>query len=399
MSSRKFQDSMPLAPLKIVALNNCKEMGDKVNKRIIERRKKALESSDKPSFMTADYKNDNYLVRFDTLRRSTGEGRAVIHESIRGSDLFIIADTVNHYEMFSMGGMPANMSPDDHFNDLKRIIMACNGHPRRITVIMPYLYEGRQHLRLINESLDCAQALHELVAMGVETIITFDAHDERVQNAIPNNGFDNIYTSFQFINEILEKNPELKVDPEHLTIVSPDEGGMRRAVYYANQMGVDMGMCYRRRDYSKLENGNHPVVSFEYLGKPVEGKTIIIIDDMIATGTTALEVAREIKKRGAKKILICATFGLFSNGMENLDKAYEEHLFDQIYTTNLCYCPQEIIERPYYHNVDLSNYIALIIDTLNHDTSVNDIMDANQRIHELLKKRSGESAVKGNKGI
>lgn len=387
MSSRKYQDTMPLAPLKIVAMNNCKEIGDKVNARIIKRRKKALEHSDKPSFMTTDYSKDNYLVRFDTLRRGTGEGRAVIHESIRGSDLFIIADTVNHYESFSMGGSPTNMSPDDHFNDLKRIIMASNGHPRRITVIMPYLYEGRQHLRLSNESLDCAQALHELIAMGVETIITFDAHDERVQNAIPNNGFDNFYTSFQFINEILKQNPELEVDAEHLTIVSPDEGGMRRAVYYANQMGVDMGMCYRRRDYSRLEHGIHPIVSFEYLGKPLKNKTVIIIDDMIASGKTALEVAKEMKNRGAEKIIICATFGLFSSGVETLDDAYEQHLFDQIYTTNLCYCPKQIIERPYYHNVDLSNYIALIIDTLNHDTSVNDIIDANQRIHDLLSSR------------
>ena len=388
MSNRTYQDSMPLAPLKIVAMNNCKEIGEKINKRIIERRqKKALENSEKPSFMTADYATDNYLVRFDTLRRGTGEGRAVIHESIRGTDLFIIADTVNHYETFSMGGSSANMSPDDHFNDLKRIIMASNGHPRRITVIMPYLYEGRQHLRLINESLDCAQALHELIAMGVETIITFDAHDERVQNAIPNNGFENFYTSFQFIQEILKENPDLKVDAEHLAVVSPDEGGMRRAVYYANQMGVDMGMCYRRRDYSRLENGIHPIVSFEYLGKPVKEKCVIIIDDMIASGKTALEVAKEMKKRGADKVFICATFGLFSNGVKTLDEAFEEHVFDQIYTTNLCCCPKEMIERPYYHNVDLSNYIALIIDTLNHDTSVNDILDANQRIHELIQSR------------
>lgn len=389
MASRKLQDSMPLAPLKIVAMKGCREMGEKVNERIIHRRKKRLADSDKPGFMTADYASDNYLVSFDTLRRGTGEGRAVIHESIRGSDLFIIADTVNYHETYTMSGSPANMSPDDHFNDLKRIIMAGNGHPRRITVIMPYLYEGRQHLRLFNESLDCAQALQELVSMGVETIITFDAHDERVQNAIPNNGFDNFYTSFQFISAILEKNPTLKVDPEHLTIVSPDEGGMRRAVYYANQMGVDMGMCYRRRDYSKIVNGSHPVVSFEYLGKPVAGKYIIIVDDMIASGKTVLEVAKEMKKRGAEKILICATFGLFSDGIKYLDQAYEEHLFDQIYTTNLCYCPKEVIEKPYYHNVDLSRYIALIIDTLNHDTSVNDIMDANLKIHELIKKRNG----------
>ncbi len=390
MSGRKFKDSMPFAPLKIVAMNNCKELGDKINERIVSRRKKALETSEKPSFMTADYENDNYLVDFDTPRRGTGEGRAIVHESVRGTDMFIIADTVNYSETYQMAGSETHMSPDDHFSDLKRIIMACSGHPRRITVIMPFLYEGRQHIRVINESLDCAQAMQELIAMGVETIITFDAHDGRVQNAIPNDGFDNFYTTFQFMNEILATNKELKVDSEHLTIVSPDEGGMRRAVYYANQLGVDMGMCYRRRDYSKMVHGEHPVVSFEYLGKPVEGKEIIIVDDMIATGTSVLEVAREIKKRGAKKISICATFGLFSNGLKEFDRAYEEHLFDYIYTTNLCYCPAELKNKPYYYNVDLSRYIALIIDTLNHDTSVNEIHDANARIRELINKRNAE---------
>lgn len=266
--------------------------------------------------------------------------------------------------------------------------MACSGQPRRITVIMPYLYEGRQHVRLINESLDCAQALQELIAMGVETIITFDAHDNRVQNAIPNHGFDNFFTSFQFISEILNTNPDIKVDGDHLTIVSPDEGGMGRAVYYASLMGVDMGMFYRRRNYSTLVNGEHPVVSVEFLGKDVAGKDVIILDDMIASGQTALGVARELKKRKARKVLICATFGLFSNGLEHLDKAYEEGLFDYVYTTNLCYCPTELLNKPYYHNVDLSRYIALIVDTLNHDTSVNDILDATKRIQELVQKRN-----------
>ena len=266
--------------------------------------------------------------------------------------------------------------------------MACSGHPRRITVIMPYLYEGRQHLRLINESLDCAQALQELVAMGVETIITFDAHDNRVQNAIPNNGFDNFYTSYQFIQKILETNTDMVVDEDHLTIVSPDEGGMRRAVYYASLLGVDMGMFYRRRNYSTMINGEHPVVSVEFLGKDVANKDVIIIDDMIASGETMLGVAKELKKRNARKVILCATFGLFSNGIKHLDEAYKEGLFDYVYTTNLCYCPKELLEKPYYHNVDLSRYIALIIDTLNHDTSVNDILDATKRIQELVDKRN-----------
>lgn len=391
MANRNFQDSMPLAPLKIVAMGNCKEIGDKVNEIIHSRRKEALHHSNKPEFMTADYDTNNYLVNFDTPRFGTGEGRAIINESIRGSDLFIISDTVNYHESYDMRGNRTQMSPDDHFMDLKRIIMACSGQPRRITVIMPYLYEGRQHLRLINESLDCAQAMQELVAMGVETIITFDAHDNRVQNAIPNHGFDNFYTSYQFISEILHTNPDLQVDNDHLVIVSPDEGGMKRAVYYASLLGVGMGMFYKRRDYSIMVDGDHPVVSMEFLGNDVSGKDIIIVDDMIASGRTVLEVAAELKKRKAAKVIICVTFGLFSDGIKRLDEAYEQHLFDTVYTTNLCYCPDELFTRPYYHNVDMSSYIAAIIDTLNHDTSVNEILDSTSRIQELLDQHISKS--------
>lgn len=388
MASRKFQDTMPLAPLKIVAMGNCRQIGDKVNEIITTRRKEALVHTQKPDFMTADYNIDNYLVDFDCPRFGTGEGRAIINESIRGCDLFIISDTVNYHESYTMRGSKTSMSPDDHFMDLKRIIMACSGQPRRITVIMPYLYEGRQHLRLINESLDCAQAMQELTAMGVETMITFDAHDKRVQNAIPNHGFDNFFTSYQFISEVLDTNPDLQVDSEHLMIVSPDEGGMRRAVYYASQLGVDMGMFYKRRDYSRMVDGDHPVVSMEFLGNDVSGKNVIIVDDMIASGKTVLEVAKELKKRNADKVMICVTFGLFSDGIEELDLAYEQGVFDAIYTTNLCYCPDTLFTKPYYHNVDLSRYIALIIDTLNHDTSVNEILDATSRIQELLEKHA-----------
>lgn len=245
MANRKLQDAMPLAPLKIVAMGGCSEIGKRVNEIIIARRKEALAASNKPDFMTSDYSIDNYLVDFECLRFGTGEGRAVVNESIRGSDLFIISDTVNYHETYDMHGNKTHMSPDDHFMDLKRVIMACSGHPRRITVIMPYLYEGRQHVRLINESLDCAQAMQELIRMGVETIITFDAHDNRVQNAIPNNGFDNFFTSYQFISTILNDMPDLIVDNEHLMTISPDEGGMRRAVFYSNQLGVDMGMFFK----------------------------------------------------------------------------------------------------------------------------------------------------------
>lgn len=390
MANRNYQDSMPIAPLKIIAMGNCKEIGDKVNQLILSRRKDALKHSQKPEFMTADYTAENYLVDSSVPRFGTGEGRAIINESIRGCDLFIISDTVNYHETYQMRGKATQMSPDDHFMDLKRVIMACSGHPRRITVIMPYLYEGRQHVRLINESLDCAQALQELVSMGVETIITFDAHDNRVQNAIPNHGFDNFYTSYQFISEVLNTNPDLKVDSEHLMVVSPDEGGMRRAVYYASLLGVDMGMFYKRKDYSIMIDGDHPVVSMEFLGNDVKGKDVIIVDDMIASGKTVLEVATELKKRQAAKVMICVTFALFSDGIKRLDEAYEQGIFNSVYTTNLCYCPAELFDKPYYHNVDLSRYIALIIDTLNHDISVNEIQDATRRIQELLEQHASK---------
>ena len=390
-SDNTFKDAMPLAPLKIAALGNSMEIGQKIDKLLVERRKNALYNTKKPAFKMSGFDEDSYLVPFECPRFGTGEGRAIINKSIRGTDLFIIADTVNYSRTYTMRGSVSHMSPDDYFMDLKRIIMACSGQTRRITVIMPYLYEGRQHLRLANESLDCAQALQELIKMGVETIITFDAHDNRVQNAIPNNSFDNFFTSYQFISALFENNPDMKADREHLMIISPDEGGMRRAVYYAGLLGVDMGMFYKRRDYSKIVNGENPIVSFEFLGNDVAGKDVVIVDDMIASGKTAFEVAGELRKRNARKIIICATFGLFSNGITPFDTAYSRKIFDEIYTTNLCYCPEEIKKRKYYHNVDLSSYIALIIDTLNHDISVNEIMDATDRIKNALAGREPDT--------
>ena len=328
MANRKLQDAMPLAPLKIVAMGGCSEIGKRVNEIIIARRKEALAASNKPDFMTSDYSIDNYLVDFECLRFGTGEGRAVVNESIRGSDLFIISDTVNYHETYDMHGNKTHMSPDDHFMDLKRVIMACSGHPRRITVIMPYLYEGRQHVRLINESLDCAQAMQELIRMGVETIITFDAHDNRVQNAIPNNGFDNFFTSYQFISTILNDMPDLIVDNEHLMTISPDEGGMRRAVFYSNQLGVDMGMFYKRRDYSTIVNGKNPIVAHEFLGDSVEGKDVVVIDDMISSGGSMLDVAKQLKERNAKRVFVCTTYGLFTDGLDKFDEYYEKAVID-----------------------------------------------------------------------
>ncbi len=389
MSSTKFNESMPFAPLKIIAIGNCEEIGRKIDQKITIRRKDALRNEEKPAFKMSGFDSDTYLVPFECQRFGTGEGKSVINTSIRGTDLFIIADVMNYSQSYTMRGSQSHMSPDDYFMDIKRVIMACSGQPRRITVIMPYLYEGRQHKRNGRESLDCAQALQELATMGVDTIITFDAHDNRVQNAIPINGFENFFTSYQFISTVLENNPGMKADKEHLMVISPDEGGMRRAVYYASLLGVDMGMFYKRYDYSKLIDGAHPLVSFEFLGNNVTGKDVVIIDDMIASGHTAFEVAKELRKRKVHKIIICATFGLFSHGIDEIDKAYEQNIFDEIYTTNLCYCPEEIKNKPYYYNVDLSSYIALIIDTLNHDISVNDIIDATERIQKLLADRQG----------
>lgn len=390
MKIKNTEDLIPVAPLRIIAMPNCAELGKLADERIIQLREQTLKEADPTKLNTLGYRTDSYLIDYNLLRYGTGEGRAIINESVRGSDLFILADTVNYGETINMHGSQSMLSPDDHFADLKRLIMACSGHPHRITVIMPYLYEGRQNLRVVNESLDCALALQELVSMGVETIITFDAHDSRVQNAIPINGFDNFYTSYQFIKELLDMHEDLQVDPDHLMVISPDEGGTNRAVYYATLLGVDIGMFYRRRDYSRKTNGEHPIVSFEFLGNDLEGKTVILVDDMIATGKSVLEVARELKKRKAHKVYICATFGLFTLGLEKFDQAYEDGLFDCIYTTNLNYCPQELINKPYYHNVDLSNYISLIINTVNHDTSVNDILDATERIQVLLSEHAAK---------
>lgn len=388
MPSKKFNESMPFAPLTIIPIGNCAEIGDKIDKLIVERRKNALLNEEKPTFKMSGYDADTYIVPFECPRFGTGEGKAIINRAIRGTDLFIIVDIVNYSLTYTMRGFKSHMSPDDYFMDLKRVIMACSGQTRRITVIMPYLYEGRQHIRLANESLDCAQALKELIAMGVETIITFDAHDNRVQNAIPIHGFDNFFTSYQFISTFLENNPDMVVDKDHLMVISPDEGGMSRAVYYASLLEVGVGMFYKRRDYSQVVDGEHPVVSFEFLGNDACGKDVIIVDDMIASGRTAFETAKELRKRNVRKIIICATFGLFSGGTREIDKAYKQHVFDQIYTTNLCYCPEEIKNREYYYSVDLSSYIALIIDTLNHNVSVNDIMDATERIRNLIANRN-----------
>ncbi|MDD5936464.1 MAG: ribose-phosphate pyrophosphokinase [Clostridiales bacterium] len=387
MSNRKLVETIPIAPLKIIALEGCKELGETVNHCVVEARRALLEILDHvPAYL--GYDNDTYLVDYSIPRFGTGEAKAVINETIRGCDLFIIADVMNYTNMYKINGEDTMKSPDDHFQDLKRVIAAAKiSKVYRINVIIPFLYESRQHRRDKLESLDCAYGLQELSNMGVENIITFDAHDARVQNAIPIRGFDNFFTSLQFIRELLFTEENVLQSKNDLMIISPDEGGMTRAVYYANVLGVEMGMFYKRRDYTQIVDGRNPIVAHEFLGSSVEGKDVFIIDDIISSGESILDVARELKKRKARRVFVGATFGLFCNGIEKIDEAYKNGDIDRIYTTNLVYTPQELFTRPYYKNVDMSKYISLIVDTLNHDTSVNDIINPSELIQELLQSR------------
>lgn len=386
MTKRPITETIPVAPLKIIALDNCKEFGEKVNDLIVEARKKMIApGKNSPAFI--GYEADSYLLDVSLNRYATGEGQASINDSVRGTDLFILCDVTNSSIKYRIDGEETKASPDDHFSNLKRMIGACNGKTNRIHVIMPYLYEGRQDMRTHLETLDCSLALNELASMGVSTIITFDAHEPRVQNALPIQGFDIFHTSYQFIKTLVEHDPDIPITKSELMIISPDVGGMKRAVYYANQLGLDMGMFYRRLDYTKTVNNEHPVAAIEFLGNDISGKNAFIIDDMIATGYTILDTAKELKKRNAKKVIIAATFGLFNDGLEMFDRAYEEGVFDKIYTTNLCYCSPELISRPYYVNVDLSKYVALIIDTVNNDTSINEIQNPTAKIQEFLESQ------------
>lgn len=389
MLKRPLNIAVPVAPLKIIALSSCRELGDMVNEHLVNSRRKQL-SEKHTDLSIIGYEEDTYLVKHDCPRFGTGEAKGEIKESIRGKDLFILIDTVNSANTYQINGELTYTSPDDNFQDLKRIIQACRGQAHRINVIMPFLYESRQHRRNTLESLDCAAALQELVSMGVSNIITFDAHDPRVQNAIPIQGFDNFFTSYQFIQALFEAEPDIVIDDAHTMIISPDEGGMSRSLYYASVLGVNMGMFYKRRDYTKVVDGRNPIVAHEYLGNSVEGKDVFIVDDMISSGESMLDVAQELKKRKAKRVFIAVTYGLFTNGLAQFDQYYEDGIIDRIFTTNLSHCPEELKTKPYYKNVDLSKYIALIIDTLNNDTSVNEILDPITRIQDLIKKRSNQ---------
>lgn len=386
MNKISFSDMIPVAPLKIYAHPSCAELGQLINDDIIHSRDNAEPNELVRTLTRLGYQSESYLLDADCPRFGSGEAKAKLNESVRGTDLFILADVTNHSGTYQTSSNITNTSPDDIFQDIKRIIAAAGGKAYRITVILPYLYENRQNRRNVLESLDCATALQELSNMGVENIITFDSHDPTVQNAIPIQGFDNFSTAFQFIHALSQTEEEIRFDKEHLMVVSPDDGGMSRAVYYANVLGIDMGMFYKKRNYATKENvhGKNPIVGYEFLGNSVIDKDILVVDDMIASGTSILEVAYELKKRHARKIYIAATFGLFNDGFAPFDKAYEDGVIDRIYTTNLVYIPDELKKKPYYQSVDLSKYLSLIINTLNHDTSVNDILVPTLRIQELL---------------
>jgi len=380
-----MEEALPIAPLKIAALDSCRELGEKVNQYIVKFRQETLkESLTSPLF--SSYQLDNYLIECTCPRFGTGEAKGIIKESIRGKDLFIMVDVCNYSLTYTVNGHTNYMSPDDHYQDLKRIISAATGKAHRINVIMPFLYESRQHKRTKRESLDCALALQELVDMGVSNIITFDAHDPRVQNSIPLHGFDNFAPPYQFMKALLRAEPTLPVDKDHLLIVSPDEGAMHRAVYFSNVLGVDMGMFYKRRDYSTVVNGKNPIVAHEFLGTDIRGKNIIIIDDMISSGESMLDVARQIKERGAGKVFVCTTFGLFTDGFEKFDEYYEKGYIDRVVVTNLTYLPPEVLEKPYFVIADMSKFIALIIDSFNHDITMSSVLDPTAKIHSLLEK-------------
>ena len=380
--STKDLTTLPVGRLGLIPLESCQSLGAKVNDWLVKWRKER-NHQELNSFAFEGYQRDSYVIGIQNPRFGSGEGKSVITESVRGDDIYLMVDVCN-YSLSYIGGFTNLMSPDDHFQDLKRAIGAIGGKARRLNVIMPYLYESRQNKRVDRESLDCATALQELTGMSVENIITFDAHDPRVQNATPLHGFETVKPSYQFIKALLRNEKGLRIDSDHFMIISPDEGSMNRAIYLANVLGVDMGMYYKRLDYSRRVNGRHPIAAYEFLGPKLEGKDMILIDDMISSGNTVLKIASLLKERGAGKIYICSTFGLFTDGLDKFDDGFKNGVFDRLLTTNLVYQTPELLNKPYYINCDMSKYIALIIDTLNHDMSISHLLNPVDRIKRCV---------------
>ncbi len=386
-SDDHFSNTIPVGALKLAVLDSAKELGEKVDRHIRDSRLER-DHEHKSNIHFAGYEEDSYLVKCSCPRFGSGEAKGQFKESVRGADLFILVDVCNYSLTYKVCGYENHMSPDDHYQDLKRIISAATGKAKRINVIMPFLYESRQHKRTKRESLDCAFALQELKNMGVSNIITFDAHDPRVQNAIPLSGFDSFQPPYQFIKGLLKANPDIILDNDHLMIISPDEGAMARAVYFSNVLGVDMGMFYKRRDYSTIIDGKNPIVAHEFLGDDVHGKDVIVIDDMISSGGSMLDVAKQVKARGAKRVFVCTTFGLFTDGFDKFDEYYEKGYISSVVTTNLTYRSPELLSKPYYVEADMSKFLATIIDALNHDISIAYVQDPTDKINKLIEQHN-----------
>ncbi len=379
----ELENAMPVAPLKLITLQSAADLGNKVNDYLVEYRS-SIHNVYNEDHAFQGYSEKNYQLDFSAPRFNSGEGKVVLNETVRGKDLFIIVDVCNHSLTYKMNGYENHMSPDNHYQELKRVIGAAAGKAHRINVIMPFLYEGRQHRRTGRESLDCAFAFEELSEMGVSNFITFDAHDPRIQNAAPLKGFDNFTAHYQFARALLNAEKDLVMDKDHIIVISPDEGALDRAIYFSSVLGADTGMFYKRRDYSTIVNGKNPIVAHEFLGNDIHGKDIIIIDDMISSGDSMIDTSRQLKKMGARRVFICTTFGLFTNGMDAFDKAYADGIFDRVITTNLCYRPPELLTKPYYLEADMSKFLASIIDFMNHDLSMENVLTPTEKIQKIL---------------
>ena len=388
-------ETIPVGSLGIVAHKSCTGLGEKVDHYLVKWRANR-DNVHKDNIVFHGYEADTYLISADCPRFGSGEAKGVLNESVRGKDIYIMVDVGNYSCTYMMAGQPQRMSPDDHYADLKRLIAAMTDKPKKITVIMPFLYESRQHKRSSRESLDCAVMLQELKSYGVDNIVTFDAHDPRVVNAIPKSGFENVRPTYQFIKTLLRTTPDLEIDNNHMMVISPDEGAMHRAIYFANLLGVDVGMFYKRRDYSRVVDGRNPIVAHEFLGDSVEGKDVIIIDDMIASGESMIDVARQLKQRKAKRVYCIATFGLFTKGLDVFDKCHEEGLIEKVITTNLTYQMPDLFKKDWYESADMSKYIALIIDHLNHDASISELLDPAERINARIAEYKEKHTISDN---
>lgn len=381
------EHDIPVGPLGIIPMPGTQDLAALVNKHLVEKRKGRYSED---NILSQHYLKESYLLSASCPRFSTGDGKAVIHETVRGYDIYIISDVGNYSCTYKMFGQECHMSPDDHFQDIKRIISAIGGKARRINLIMPLLYAGRQHKRVSRESLDCAIALQELESLGVENIITFDAHDPKVQNAIPIKGFENILPTYQIIKALVNSEPDLQISRSNMMVVSPDEGGLSRNIYYANVLGLDLGMFYKRRDLTRVVNGKNPIISHEFLGDSVEGKSVLIVDDILSSGDSIIDIVKELKKRKAARIYVGVTFALFTEGLDKFHDLYERGMLTRLFSTNLTYRKEELRKAPWYVEVDMSKFLALLIDTLNHDDSISSLLDPTEKIHALMERHNTE---------